>query len=105
MELRIGPDTDWEEAVAALAAENLRRRQARGEPASAAASQNFAVRRLDAAFRAARLGHVVVWDPPAGLTSVRARWTCTRRMCGAAVLVSAEGGVYGKAAAEACLGG
>lgn len=94
MDLLITPDTDWEAAVSQLAAENLTRNRARGRPASPAASQVFAVRRLDVAFRAARLGHAVTWDPPAGLTSVSARWTCTR--CGRAVLVR-DGQVYGGA--------
>lgn len=102
MRLVIGPDTDWEEAVAALAKENYDRRVRRGERAEMAWSRDFAVRRLDAAFRAARRGHTVTWDPPAGLTSVRGRWTCTHPDCGAMVLVNAEGQVYGTAVTGTC---
>jgi hypothetical protein len=97
MRLLIGPDTDWQDAVGELATEHARRADRRGEVTSAAAAQSFAVRRLDPALRAARLGHTVEWDPPAALTSIQARWTCTR--CGATLIVAADGTMYVSATA------
>lgn len=81
---RIGPETNREEATAALAAENLSRKAARGEPGAPEGSRAFAEGRLATAFLAADMGHTVTWDPPAGLTSVQTRWTCVG--CGSAVL-------------------
>lgn len=49
--------------------------------------------------RATRLGHVVEWDPPHGLSSVE-RWTCVQ--CGSAVLRS-NGNVYGSAVDGECV--
>src|SRR5580698_2237720 len=79
---RIGPDTDWETAMASMCAVRAGRRST-----TVYEEQWFAVKRLGPALRAARLGHTVEWDPPAGLTSVQARWTCIHPDCGAAVLV------------------
>jgi hypothetical protein len=98
----IGPGTDRAAAVAELAAENHQRRQARGWASSMAASQEFAAGRLESAFAAADLGHEVTWDPPSGLTSIRARWTCVRPGCGKAVLQAADGSIYGSAARDRC---
>jgi hypothetical protein len=57
--------------------------------------------RLAPAFAAADLGHTLAWDAPAGLTSVRSRWTC--RECGSAVLVREER-MYGSALDGQCPG-
>lgn len=61
----------------------------------------FAIRRLGPALRAAAIGHVMEWDPPAALTSL-SRWTCTR--CGEAVLYREPeaGSEYGSALTEPC---
>lgn len=47
---------------------------------------------------AIRLGHVLVWDPPAAFTATK-RWTC--RECRRAVLVCGPT-VYGSATTERC---
>ncbi len=61
----------------------------------------FAVRRLGPALRAAAMGHVMEWDPPAALTSL-SRWTCKR--CGDAVLYREHeaDAAYGSALTEKC---
>jgi hypothetical protein len=81
----VGPDTDRAEAMRDLA-ELVRPYTAED--------------RLGAAFAAADRGHTVAWDPPAGLTSVRARWTCQR--CGATVLRRPAGHLTGGALDRDC---
>ena len=89
----IGPDTDWETVIAAMCATRVAR-----QPGTTLYShQQFAVKRLDPALRAAANGHTVEWDPPAGLTSLEARWTCTHRDCGAALLIGRDRRMRGTA--------
>jgi hypothetical protein len=45
-------------------------------------------------------GHTLEWDPPHAMSNVR-RWTCTERLCGAAVL-SYQGNIYGQATTTYC---
>lgn len=99
-DLRIGPGTDWEQAVNDLAASNEERRARRGEKIYPGASRAFAIGRLDPALRAARRGHTVIWDPPAALTGGIERWTCIH--CGDAVLNRPGYGLYGEALKADC---
>jgi hypothetical protein len=90
----VGPGTDRIDALLALAAQ-----RDRDNPE---AWITFALRRLGPAFRAADQGHTVTWDPPAALTSIGIRWTCTA--CGRAVLAR-EGEIenaYGSALTTLC---
>lgn len=91
---RIGPDTDRVQALWDLAED-----RAKKGTGDADGWLPFAMRRLGPAFLVADMGHIVTWDPPAALTSVSARWTCT--VCGHSVLVR-EGQAYGSALREPC---
>lgn len=81
---RVGPDLDWEQAMAGMCAVRAGR-----QPGTTVFGQQwFAVKQLDPPLRAARLGHTVDWDPPAALTStIQARWTCVHLDCGATLMV------------------
>lgn len=101
---RIAPGADWEDTVYRLASINLKRRQRIGQqPATIEGSRAFAEARLRPAFEAIKLGHTVVWDAPAGLTSIQTRWTCVD--CGRAVLQrSSMDAPYGSALDGQCPG-
>jgi hypothetical protein len=78
----IGPGTDWERAINAwcrgrgLAEDTIAADRDPGQ------YQQAAVKRLGPAFRAARLGHVVQWDPPVGGKTATRQWACVRRLPG-----------------------
>lgn len=57
--------------------------------------------RTEPPLRAEALGHTVEYDPPFGMTRGE-RWTCTNRLCGAAVL-RYDNNIYGSAATETCV--
>jgi hypothetical protein len=75
----IAPDTDWEQAVNMLADARMVMDRAEGLDGTRREDYlQFAVKRLDPALRAARLGHTVEWDSTgqdAGRGSAR-KWTC-----------------------------
>lgn len=56
---------------------------------------------LEIVKEAAGHGHQFEWDPPAALTSLRGRWTCSR--CGNAVLMRNDRSCYGSAAGNDCV--
>jgi hypothetical protein len=56
---------------------------------------------LEIVHAAAGSGHQFEWDPPAGLTSLRGRWTCM--WCGNAVLMRHDETCYGSAAGKDCV--
>lgn len=56
---------------------------------------------LEIVKKAAGSGHQFEWDPPAGLTSMRGRWTC--KWCGRAVIMRHDETCYGSAAGSDCV--
>jgi hypothetical protein len=101
----IGPDTDWERAVLGLCDARVALDRIESiDDTSPEDYQQFAVKRLDPALRAARLGHVVEWDPPpdgqrSGHGSAR-RWTCIA--CYEGLFVQGTR-IYGKPVTGPCL--
>lgn len=77
----IGPQADWERCVNAWC---NGRDLAAGWSASRDPGQYqaAAVKRLGPAFRAARRGHIVQHDPPAGDRTPARRWACVRKLPG-----------------------
>ena len=100
----IGPDTDWEAAVADLCEGRVRMdRIEHVEDTTPGQYQQFAVKRLDPPLRAARLGHLMEWDPPphgTGRGSDR-WWTCI--ICHEGLFVAGTR-VYGKPVTAPCPG-
>ena len=78
----IGPGTDWERAINAWCRGRSLVEDTIGADRDPGRYQQAAVKRLGPAFRAARLGHVVQWDPPVGGKTATRQWACVRRLPG-----------------------
>ena len=74
----IGPGTDWERAVNSWCYGSSLSENTIAAGRDPGQYQQAAVKRLGPAFRAARLGHVVQWDPPAGGRTPTRQWACVR---------------------------
>jgi hypothetical protein len=103
---QVGPGYDRDLVVAALAASFAVKRLGRPlrlDEVTPPMCGQTALMHLRGAFAAADNGHTVVPDPPAGITSIHARWTCV--FCGRAALDRDRAmidPVYGSAVIEQC---
>jgi hypothetical protein len=95
---RIDEDTSLPRPVVDVELPALENVEGRSAPGLLTQGSDGPVRTEPAVVAATDKGHVVAWDPPAGLTAAR-RWTCTR--CGNAVL-DYQGDVYGGALQITC---